>query len=200
MTDTNADASGTDGDDRDGRGTDEDAYSRELTANREEKDRFLAEHDQSPVPPGEREGFDGLDYYPPDPEYRVEATLEVHDDPDPVVMETTADTEVRYERVATLHFELDGEERTLAAYQQSGSDESLFVPFRDKTTGQQTYGAGRYMELEATGDLEDGDEIPVDFNLAYNPFCAYSDAYTCPLPPQENWLETTIEAGEKDWE
>ena len=60
-----------------------------------------------------REGFDGLDYYPPNPEYRVEATLEVHDDPEPVVMETTADTEVRYERVATLHFELDGEERTL---------------------------------------------------------------------------------------
>jgi len=56
------------------------------------------------------------------------------------------------------------------------------------------------MELEAAGELEDGQTIPVDFNLAYSPFCAYADAYSCPLPPEENWLEVTIEAGEQDWE
>jgi uncharacterized protein (DUF1684 family) len=92
----------------------------------------------------------------------------------------------------------DVDEHTLVAYQRVDHEGgSLFVPFRDKTTGQQTYPAGRYMELHAEGDLEDGATVPLDFNLAYSPFCAYSDAYECPLPPEENWLEVVIPAGER---
>ena len=182
---------------------DVDAWERELVENRAEKDEFFGSHPHSPIPKEERDEFEGLEYFAPDPAYRVTATVHLTsgDDEDVYRMETSTGGEQRYLKVAELTFELDGETHSLAGYRQEGEDrESLFVPFRDKTTGQQTYGAGRYMELEAEGELEDGQEVPVDFNLAYNPFCAFSDAYACPLPPAENWLETTIEAGELDWE
>lgn len=177
-----------------------DDWAAQLRANREEKDRFFAEHDQSPIPPEDRDAFDGLDYFDPDPTYRVTATVTVHDDPDPVELDTTADQTVRYLRVVTLEFEIDGETHELHGYRQERDDsDTLFVPFRDKTTGQQTYEGGRYMELEPERDLQNGDEITLDFNLAYTPFCAYSDTFACPLPPEENWLDTTIEAGERDY-
>jgi uncharacterized protein (DUF1684 family) len=177
---------------------DADTWAEQLHANREEKDEFFAEHPQSPIPPEDRDEFDGLSYFEPDPASRVEATVSVHDDPDPVEMETTADTIVRYLRVITFEFDLDGESYTLAGYRQEGDDSrTLFVPFRDKTTGQQTYRGGRYMELEPERELADGDTVTLDFNLAYTPFCAYSDTFACPLPPEENWLETAIVAGER---
>lgn len=177
---------------------DTDDWADRLQANREEKDRFFAEHRQSPIPPDERDEFDGLDYFDPDPEYRVEATVEVHDDPDPLGLKTSDGRTIRYLRIVTFTFELDGESYELHGYRQEDSDTAtLFVPFRDKTTGQQTYKDGRYMELEPDRDLEDGDEIIIDFNLAYSPFCAFSETFACPLPPEENWLETTIEAGER---
>jgi len=176
-----------------------DDWAERLQQNRREKDDFLAEHRQSPIPPEERDDFDGLDYFAPDADYRVAATVTVHDDPEPIEMETTNGPPVRYLRAVTFAFDLDGERRELTGYRQEGDDGSLFVPFRDKTTGQQTYPKGRYMELEPDGELTDGDEVTVDFNLAYTPFCAYSDTFSCPLAPEENWLETTVEAGEKDY-
>lgn len=178
--------------------TDADSWADRLRENREEKAQFFAEHPQSPVPPEERESFDGLDYFEPDPTYQVEATVTLHDDPDPVEMETTNGPPVRYLRVATLGFELDGQHHDVHAYRQEHEDSrTLFVPFRDKTTGQQSYAGGRYMEFEPDRDLEDGETVTVDFNLAYTPFCAFSESFACPLPPEENWLETTIPAGEK---
>jgi uncharacterized protein (DUF1684 family) len=167
-----------------------------LHSHRAEKDEFFADHPQSPVPPEEREEFESLDYFDPDPDYRVTATVEVHDRPDPVEMEVSAGAPQRYLRVATLCFELDGAEYELAGYRQQTDDEGLFVPFRDKTTGQQTYRDGRYMEFE-TEELEDGTEMVLDFNLAYSPFCAYSETFACPLPPEENWLDVEILAGEQ---
>jgi len=175
---------------------DADTWRRELEAQREEKDRFFDEHRQSPIPPEERDEFDGLDYFDPDPDYRVTATVTVHDDPEAVTMDTTAGTEVRYRRELTLSFEIDGVEQELAAYRQEG-DEQYFVPIRDKTTGQTTYEGGRYMEFASDEDLTDGDEMVLDFNLAYSPFCAYSETFACPLPPEENWLDVAVEAGEK---
>jgi uncharacterized protein (DUF1684 family) len=100
--------------------------------------------------------------------------------------------------VVSLKFDIDGESYELQGYRQAGDDPGqLFVPFRDKTTGQQTYHQGRYMELESEGAIADGDTVTVDFNLAYAPFCAYSETFSCPLPPEANWLETAIEAGER---
>ena len=173
-----------------------DAYAERLRENRAEKDRVFAEERSSPLPPERRDDFDGLAYFDPDPEYRVTATVTVHDDPDPIEMETSDGRTVRYLRVVTLTFDLD-DTHSLHGYRQEGGAEELFVPFRDKTTGQTTYHGGRYMELAPEGDLADGDEVPLDFNLAYTPFCAFSDAFSCPLPPEENWLETTIPAGER---
>ena len=177
---------------------DVDDWAARLRENRAEKDRFFDEHRQSPIPPDQRDDFDGLDYFDPDPGYRVAATVTLHGDPEQIEMETSDGLTMEYHRSATLEFGLAGETYTLCGYRQSPDDETLFVPFRDKTTGQETYDGGRYMELEGTGHLRDGDEIVLDFNLAYSPFCAYSETFSCPLPPEENWLETTIEAGEKD--
>ncbi|AFZ72849.1 DUF1684 domain-containing protein [Natronobacterium gregoryi] len=187
---------------------DVDAWREELQAKRAEKDEFFDEHPQSPIPPEERDEFEGLDYFDPAPDYRVTATATAHDDPEVVLLDTTTGREMRYLRTTTLAFDLEREDADLedgtyelAAYQQErpGSDqeEPLFVPFRDKTTGQQSYEGGRYMELAPERELEDGDELVVDFNLAYTPFCAYSETFDCPLPPEENWLEVAIPAGER---
>jgi len=101
---------------------------------------------------GARRGFDGLEYFPPDPDYRVEATATVHDDPEAVDLETTDERTVRYLRVVTFSFAIDGDSYELNGYRREGEESAaLFVPFRDKTTGQQTYHAGRYMELETAG-------------------------------------------------
>ena len=173
-------------------------WERRLRENSAEKDRFFAEHRQSPIPPEEREEFEGLSYFDPDPTYRVAATVTVHDDPETVEMDTTDGRTVPYRRVVTFSFDFDGESHDLHGYRREGEDaESIFVPFRDKTTGQETYEGGRYMELEPDGDLTDCDRVTVDFNLAYAPFCAYSETFACPLPPEENWLATAIETGER---
>jgi len=202
---------------------DVDAWRTELLSYREQKDEQFGTSRQSPLPPEERAEFDGLEYFEPDPDYRVAATVELLDGEETVAMETSTEGEQLYYRAARLHFEVpdaSGEPTgaTLVAYQRvdEGDSGSLFVPFRDKTTGQGTYPGGRYMELHyegasrsdaesssgersepRDGDLEDGAEVPLDFNLAYSPFCAYSDAYECPLPPRENWLEVAVAAGER---
>ena len=201
---------------------DVDSWREELESYRAEKDDQFAASRQSPLPPDEREAFDGLEYFEPDPDYRVAATVELVDSDETVTMETSTEGEQLYHRAARLHFEVpdaDGEptEATLVAYQRVDHDGgSLFVPFRDKTTGQQTYPGGRYIELHhegasrsdansssgersdpRDGEFENQSEVPVDFNLAYSPFCAYSEAYECPLPPRENWLEVAIPAGER---
>jgi uncharacterized protein (DUF1684 family) len=182
---------------------DVESWREELEEYREQKDEKFGVPHSSPLGPEGRREFDGIDYFEPDPDYRVEATVELDDSDETVTMETTADGEQLYERAALLSFELPDQrgetaEHTLVGYRridQSGG--SLFVPFRDKTTGQQTYPGGRYMELHYEGELEDGATFALDFNLAYNPFCAYSDTYECPLPPRENWLEVAIPAGER---
>jgi uncharacterized protein (DUF1684 family) len=171
-------------------------WREELLAHREKKDRFFAEHRQSPLPDDEREGFDGLGYYDPDPDYRVEATLEPIDSGETFEMGMTAGEPVEYERVARLEFDLNGP-RELYAYRQPGEAGSLFVPFRDATAPEETYGAGRYMEFEVEGDVGAVTTVTLDFDLAYFPFCAYNDAFACPLPPAENHLDLRIEAGER---
>lgn len=176
---------------------DESQWRDALEDHRRRKDEFFAEHPQSPIPHTERSDFEGLAYYPPDSAARVTATITRHDDPAEVVMETTTGESRTYRTIVTLGFEIDGVPVELAGYRATGDIEGLFVPFRDQTSGETTYGAGRYLEVNAAEDLRDGDTIVVDFNRAYSPFCAYNDAYTCPLPPTENWLDVPIEAGER---
>ncbi|MFC7096694.1 DUF1684 domain-containing protein [Halobaculum marinum] len=181
---------------------DDDAWRDRLAEMRAEKDEFLANDPQSPVDPALRDDFDGLDYFDPDPAYRVEADVTVHDDPDTVELTVRNGTAERFHEVATFSFTLpnaEGEpvEQTLTALRAEGSA-ALFLPFRDKTTGQQTYDGGRYMDLHPEGDLDAIDSVTLDFNLAYTPFCAFADAFACPLPPTDNWLDVAIPAGERD--
>ena len=182
---------------------DVDSWREELESYRERKDEKFEEPHSSPLGPEGRREFDGLAYFDPNPDYRVEATVELDESDETVSMETTADGEQLYERAALLRFEIPDQHgesatHTLVGYRRVDQEEgSLFIPFRDKTTGQQTYPSGRYMELHYDGALEDGVAFTLDFNLAYSPFCAYSGAYECPLPPQENWLEVAIPAGER---
>ncbi|MDR9380776.1 MAG: DUF1684 domain-containing protein [Natronomonas sp.] len=182
---------------------DVDEWREELESYRERKDEQFETPHSSPLGPDGRREFDGLDYFEPDSDYRVEATVELDESDETVTMATSTDGEQLYERVARLHFEIPDQrgeptEQTLVGYRRVDQDDgSLFVPFRDKTTGQQTYPGGRYIELHYQGTLEDGFTFTLDFNLAYNPFCAFTEAYECPLPPQENWLEIAIPAGER---
>jgi uncharacterized protein (DUF1684 family) len=177
---------------------DSEAWRAELERHRVEKDEFFADHPQSPLPAEDKSGFDGLAYYPPDPEYRVEAELEPVDGDDSFEMEMTAGEPVEYVRVARIEFDVEGDRR-LYAYRQADDGEGLFVPFRDATSGTETYGAGRYLELHPQEEslLETGGTVTVDFNLAYAPFCAYNDAFACPIPPAENQLDVAVEAGER---
>jgi uncharacterized protein (DUF1684 family) len=185
---------------------DADAWARELAEHRERKDEFFADHPQSPLPEADKPDFEGLTYYDPDPSFRVPARVEQQDGADGIELEMTQGEPREYERVARLAFELGGEERELYAYRQAEAQDgdgddtgptTLFVPFRDGTTGDTTYGAGRYMEFEVEGDVAAAEELPLDFNLAYHPFCVYNEAFACPLAPPENTLDVRVTAGER---
>ena len=162
----------------------------QLTEHRAAKDRFLRDSPQSPLRPEDRPGFDGLPYFDEDPTLRFVVRP---DDVEPtaVVIGTTIGDERTYERVATVTIELAGTSHRLALF--STGHPGYFLPFRDETSGDETYGAGRYLDLSPNPD----GSVTVDFNYAYAPFCAYNDAYSCALPPPENWLDTPIRAGER---
>ena len=168
-----------------------------IREDREAKDEYFGSNPHSPIPPEERDAFEGLSYYRIDDSYRFELDLHEHDDKGTVTVATSTDGEREYLRWGEFRFEVDGEAVTLQAYKSDPDDDRLWVPFRDTTSGEETYGAGRYLDLEPeTHRTDDGTWI-LDFNEAYNPTCAYSEQYECPLPPTENWLDVPIEAGEK---
>jgi len=175
------------------------AWKRRLEAERQEKDRFFALHPQSPIPSDGRGGFAGLRYFPPDPGYRFELELQRHDDPDTVTVEDTSGKIREMIRVGEFCFTVQGKDCKLQAYQRDPLEERLFVPFRDQTSGQETCGAGRYLDLEPEKNLTADGTWIVDFNTAYNPWCAYSQNYVCPFVLPENWLEVPIRAGEKGY-
>ncbi|MCK9495365.1 MAG: DUF1684 domain-containing protein [Dehalococcoidia bacterium] len=162
---------------------------------RQEKDAFFRTDPMSPLLPPERQSFVGLAYYDPNDALIFEVEPELHEDPEDVVLQTSDATTRTYQRWANLPFEVDGEAVALTVYRDPESGE-LFLPFQDTTSGGETYGAGRYLELPV---LEDG-RVLLDFNYAYHPFCAYNPAYSCPIPPFENRLPVPIPAGERNSE
>lgn len=168
-------------------------YITALEVNRHDKDHHFHHDPYSPIPHDERETFNGLNYYPPNLDYQFTLTLD-REEPEPVTFQTSTGDQQRYFRVGTVRFEVEGQPAELAIY-ESEDGEDLFLPFRDATSGKETYGAGRYLEPIALGE----DDMLVDFNLAYNPYCAYSPDFSCPLPPIENWLKVPIRAGEKQY-
>lgn len=161
-----------------------------LLQDRKHKDEFFKLSPDSPLPIQDRGTFTGLSYFDPNPDLVFTVEPE-HVEPAEVTIETTAGDARTYHRIATATIDIDATAVTLAIY-SSGHD-SLFLPFRDATSGRESYGAGRYLDV---GPNEDG-TITIDFNYAYAPFCAYSDQYSCALPPQENWISVPVEAGER---
>jgi uncharacterized protein (DUF1684 family) len=166
---------------------------------RENKDAFFAQQLQSPITPQDRPWFKGLEYYPPDPNYSFELELYEHPEKQSVRMAYTKGDEQDFVRWGEFRFKIDGREQALQAYKSNREEEMLFIPFKDATSGKKTYGAGRYLDLEPERDRTTEGKWILDFNQAYNPWCAYSEAYTCPFVPSENWLEVQILAGEKDY-
>ena len=173
------------------------SYEEAIGGFRAEKDAFFASHAQSPIPEADRAAFTGLPYYELDPDWRFEdLRLEAYDGDQPADFQIpTSDGRLRpAHRAGVLRFERDGDRHALTAYTfDGGDDQSLFVPFLDATSGKETYGAGRYLDLE----IEDDGTYSLDFNLAYHPSCVYDPKYSCPLTPAENRLPMRIEAGER---
>jgi len=141
-----------------------------------------------------RRNFRGLEYFPIDPGARVTATLEPYEVPREVEIPTVVGTPTTMLAPGLLHFDLGGTSFTLEPYVSSLEDKSYFLIFRDRTSGVSTYGAGRFLSADAAG--ADGTTV-LDFNLAYNPPCAFTPFATCPLPTPRNSLPVAIEAGEK---
>ena len=184
-------------------GIDAGRYALAVDEFRQGKDADFKEAQDSPIPATERPGFSGLRYFPPDPALRLVATVELLAGGEILHMQTSDSQEREYERYALLRFTLDGQEYHLTAYRtpDADDDESWFVPFRDAQAGKETYGAGRYLEIapphaHGAQGATDAQHVTLDFNLAYNPYCAYNPYYSCPLPPAENTLPIAIRAGE----
>lgn len=174
---------------------DDAVYVEGLSAARTEKDVYLGESPDSPVPEDERETLLPLPYYPIDPNYAVPAALSLADERPVFEMPTSSGAIRRMQLVGVLEFSLLGESRSLGAFVPEGTQQitRLFVPFADLTTGNSTYSAGRYLDIDTTST----GYYTIDFNQAYNPYCAYNDSYECPYPPPPNRLNASVLAGEQ---
>ncbi len=174
---------------------DDQDYASRIASGRAAKDRELGSASDSPIPESRRAELLPLAYYPVDPAYNVPAELRLFDEITTIEMTTSTGTQELFRRVGSLVFTLKGQPLTLTAFVSASAPDMnrLFVPFNDLTSGTETYGAGRYLDLQRTST----GMYAVDFNLAYNPYCFYNPTWVCPLPPPENRLKVRIEAGEK---
>ncbi|MFP4624721.1 MAG: DUF1684 domain-containing protein [Gemmatimonadota bacterium] len=161
------------------------------------KDRFFRDDPRSPLPERDRESFDGLRYYPVTEDYRFELELHEHADKATVRLETTGGDEREVVRWGEFRFTRAGREWVVQAYRTEPGEARLFVPFRDETGATETYPVGRYLDLEPRVHRTGEGRWILDFNEAYNPWCAYTDGYSCVIPPAENALDLPIPAGEK---
>lgn len=166
----------------------------ELEAFRKRKDHFFARDPNSPLSEEQRPAFQGLRYFAENPDLAFDAKVDRHVDRSLVRMPTTTGEDKAYRRYGVVRFEVDGKPAKLTLYSAPGQYE-LFAPFSDATSGHDSYGAGRYLEVPYHGD-----HARVDFNYAYSPYCAYNPTRSCPLPPVENWLNVPIRVGERTFE
>lgn len=161
----------------------------------------FADKATSPLPADALKKFKGLDMYPINERFIIEAELVVTPDEEPFKMTTTTDRKPIYRKYGEIHFSLNGKKLKLSVYQDLAliSKEEyknhLFIPFTDLTSGVSTYGGGRYIDME----IPEGSKVILNFNLAYNPYCVYNPKYSCPIPPEENFLNAEIHAGVKDY-
>ncbi len=169
-------------------------YDATIAEHRALKDESFRSSPDSPIPPEKKNQLLPLAYYPVDELYAVPAVLELSADRSRLQIPTSTGKLRDYERIGALKFSLKGQRMQLTAFSEVGQPVSrLFVPFADETSGEETYAAGRYLELDPTAT---GIYV-VDFNGAYHPFCYYNEEYDCPFPPAENRLSVPIRAGER---
>lgn len=177
-------------------------YVKEIKAYRQEQNQEFLDPEKSPLTQEQRAEFEGHEFFPINKKYRVIAKFEATPNERPFPLGTSTGSTRFYRRLGVLHFEIDGEPQTLEAYLRvqsfamASKVNYVFLPVIDKTTGETTYGAGRYLHYEG---IPEGDEWVIDFNKLYNPYCAYSDRYECPLVPEANHLSIPIEAGVKGY-
>jgi hypothetical protein len=168
----------------------------ELDDFRKMKDEFFSRDPHSPLTAEQQREFGGLAYFPENPDLRLDLPLEPFPEQVEVQIQTSTGSVQTYTRYGRIRFTVEGQEAELTVFRDG---HGFFIPFADSLAGQETYGAGRYLEPEAQPD----GLLGIDFNLAYNPYCAYNDRYSCPLTPAENRLKVPIRAGEKipegDW-
>lgn len=157
---------------------------------RASKDDFFASHPHSPLTPAQKRSFHGLDYFEENPDLELEVKVDKFPDQSQVVIQTSTGDTQTYTRYGRFKFNVHGQEAELTLY---AGEHGFFLPFVDSLAGKETYPAGRYLEP----DPLPGDRFIIDFNMAYNPYCAYNEMWSCPLTPPENRLKVPIRAGEK---
>lgn len=165
----------------------------ELEEMRREKDAFFRDSEHSPLLPEQRKVFTGLNYFPENPELRLEVEVERFKEQEQIQIQTNTGEVQIYTRYGRFTFTVDGDPAELTILE---NENGYFLPFADSLAGTETYGAGRYIEPSR---LADG-RFEVDFNDAYNPYCAYNETWSCPLTPPENRLKVPVSAGEKVFE
>ena len=170
-------------------------WRRELDTERAMKNEFMVRDPESPFVVG-RVPFHELRYFPPDPRFVVSAALKRRPSPEEAYLRTNRDNQAVMRYIGDLEFSIGGDSLHLRLYHAGeGVGTSVFVPFRDLTSGAESYGPGRYLTLE----LNEQDEYELDFNRSFNPYCAYTDDFECAFPPAENDLPVAVLAGEKAW-
>ena len=165
----------------------------DLQTIRARKDEFFAQDHHSPLTHEQRHDFKGLDYFPENPALNLEVEVDENVEKAEFMMQTSTGDYQPFQRFGKFRFEVEGQTAELTIYV---NEHGYFLPFVDSLRVTETYPAGRYLEPEP---LANG-KFLVDFNLAYNPYCAYNEMFSCPLPPAENRLQVPIRAGEKIFE
>jgi uncharacterized protein len=181
-----------------GSAEDPQVYQQKIEKARQTKDASFRSGRDSPIPEAYRSNFRGLSYFPVNPDYRIQARLERIPVQEYIQVQTSTGSSEAYLRWGWAHFQLWNQSLQLLILQSVVEPDHLFIPFADETSARTTYGAGRYLDVEEP--LGNSNKILLDFNQAYNPYCAYNEYYSCPLPPPTNLLEVPIEAGEKSYE
>ena len=181
----------------------QDNYHNEIQAERDSINRVFSDPEKSILLPRDLKTFQGLPFYDIEEKYRVKCNFTKIDDAEPFRMQTSTTRLPVYKPYGVLTFVLDGKTHQLTVYQnlelikKEEYKNYLFIPFTDLTSGNESYGGGRYLDT-TTEEVESGD-FYLDFNRCYNQYCAYNPNYSCPIPPQENHLDVEIRAGVKNW-
>lgn len=173
------------------------SYYEQLRQARQAKDKVFRSSEESPILNEVRANFKGLTYFEPDSSFRIKARLTKFETGTEMNVKMTKGELEKYRPFGKAMFEREGQIYTLLLLKSSGNEEAIFLIFKDLTNGKETYGGGRYLDIPLSAVA--GDSLTLDFNLCYNPFCAYNYEYTCPIPPEENHLKIAIRAGEKQF-